>query len=325
MHPTPKEFFIIIFVVASIHFYIIVRCRHAVTPLDHWPEDTPRNVNFYLNLQVNNLPHNFCNAPKTVLIFVHSRPHNKEARDAIRRTWGDPTLLFNNNASLFFLLGQTRDWSTRDITRSENLEHGDIIIEDFIDDYANLTLKSISMLKLFESQDQCKFLVKADEDLFVNVENLVKLVELLPNDMKKRLLMGRAIIGERRKNDYNKKWYAPRYMFLGHTYPKFLAGPAYLMSLRVARELYSAALELPLFHLEDVFVTGICAEKMKIHRWHLYLFTDYRVPRIWCRMMKLVTLHGFNPQEIFAVQKLLDQAKRNLKCSKMNLNSIKYF
>ena len=38
------------------------------------------------------------------------------------------------------------------------------------------------------------------------------------------------------------------------------------MSRSTARELYTASLDTPLFHLEDIFITGILASKVNI-RW----------------------------------------------------------
>ncbi|KAJ3653609.1 hypothetical protein Zmor_012850 [Zophobas morio] len=323
MHLTPKQFFIVIILLALLHIYLLLRCRHAELPLNAWPETTSRNISLYINLDVKNLLTDFCTTPTTLLILVHSHPRNKAARAAIRRTWGDPDRLTKTNALLFFLLGETRNPpSTREIIMAENLEHGDIIVEDFIDNYANLTLKSVSMLKLFQSQNQCRFLLKADDDLFVNVEKLVRIMHFFADSAKEKLLMGRAIWRERRQNDYYDRWYAPRYMFLGRTYPNFLAGPAYVMSLQVAKKLYKAALELPLFHLEDVFLTGICAKKVGIRPQDLPLFTDYGVPKGKCVILRLITMHGFRPKEIFRVQRLLERAQNNYKCSLEYLRSL---
>ena len=43
-----------------------------------------------------------------------------------------------------------------------------------------------------------------------------------------------------------------------------VAGTAYLMGRSTAAALYNASLDTPLFHLEDIFVTGILASKVHI-------------------------------------------------------------
>lgn len=50
--------------------------------------------------------------------------------------------------------------------------------------------------------------------------------------------------------------YSPRYMFSGSRYPDYVSGTTYLMSSDVAAKLYSISLVTPIFHLEDVFITG---------------------------------------------------------------------
>lgn len=51
--------------------------------------------------------------------------------------------------------------------------------------------------------------------------------------------------------------YAPSYMYPGNSYPNYLSGTSYLMSIDVVPKLYKAAHEVPIFHLEDVYITGI--------------------------------------------------------------------
>lgn len=53
-------------------------------------------------------------------------------------------------------------------------------------------------------------------------------------------------------------------MFSEKTYPNYLSGTGYVMSLDVAEKLYAAALSTPLLHLEDVYITGVCARYAKL-------------------------------------------------------------
>lgn len=45
-------------------------------------------------------------------------------------------------------------------------------------------------------------------------------------------------------------------MYDKKTYPNYLSGTGYVMSWDVAMKLYNASLITPLFHLEDVYLTG---------------------------------------------------------------------
>lgn len=48
------------------------------------------------------------------------------------------------------------------------------------------------------------------------------------------------------------------YMYSGNIYPNYLSGTGYVMSMDVAIKLYNASLTTPVFHLEDVYLTGKC-------------------------------------------------------------------
>lgn len=46
-------------------------------------------------------------------------------------------------------------------------------------------------------------------------------------------------------------------MYPGRVYPNYLSGTAYVMTPDTVAKLYQAALKIPLFHLEDVYITGM--------------------------------------------------------------------
>ena len=59
--------------------------------------------------------------------------------------------------------------------KEENDRHGDILQESFHDSYNNLTIKSIFILKYFvraAKYFENKFLLKTDDDSFINLEVL---------------------------------------------------------------------------------------------------------------------------------------------------------
>ncbi|KAG6451560.1 uncharacterized protein LOC115444507 isoform X2 [Manduca sexta] len=174
---------------------------------------------------------------------------------------------------LVFILGLPSSDNYTGVQRrieEEVITHGDIIQEDFIDSYNNLTLKSIMMLKWIthKCDDIVRYILKTDDDMYINVPNLV---ENLRNrsrifDAKARsgkekeyLLIGDLICGARPVQDSNNKWYSPPYMYGGRVYPRYLSGTAYALSLDTAHALYKAALTTSYFHLEDIYITGMCA------------------------------------------------------------------
>ena len=72
----------------------------------------------------------------------------------------------------------------------EQRQFGDILQEDFVDSYMNLTLKSVMGLKWASRRcPSARFLMKTDDDMFVNVP---KLLDYLTKAQKERWITGEA-------------------------------------------------------------------------------------------------------------------------------------
>lgn len=92
--------------------------------------------------------------------------------------------------------------------------------------------------------------------------------------------------------------YAPSYMYPGKVYPNYVSGTAYVMSIDVVPKLYSAALQTPLFHLEDVYITGICSQRVNVTPHHHHGFT-YRKQRFDpCFFKDAFTFHELTPTQL---------------------------
>jgi len=86
----------------------------------------------------------------------------------------------------------------------ESLHYSDIIQEGFVDSYNNLTLKSVMMLKwVLSNCHSVRYIMKTDDDMFVNINNLVRLLKLRNVS---NLLVGALICGARPIADTQNKW-----------------------------------------------------------------------------------------------------------------------
>ena len=79
-------------------------------------------------------------------------------------------------------------------------------------------------------------------------------------------------------------------MYNGDFYPTFLSGSSYLMSEAVVRRLYKASLITPIFHLEDVYITGFVADKIDLNRTHNPLFF-YLSNEDQCSLRGMISQH----------------------------------
>lgn len=117
--------------------------------------------------------------------------------------------------------------------------------------------------------------------------------------------------------------YAPHYMYQGTVYPNYLSGTGYVMSRDVVSQLYQAALKTPLFHLEDVYLTGLCAHAAGIRPRHHPSFTYSKRKLDPClyKDKTVVTSHRVNGSELRKVSShsnsyiiLQLNCHQNLKC-----------
>jgi hypothetical protein len=59
---------------------------------------------------------------------------------------------------------------------NESQNYGDILQESFLDSYANLTLKSVMLLKWFTREcDKVPYVLKTDDDMYINLKQLFQL------------------------------------------------------------------------------------------------------------------------------------------------------
>uniref|UniRef100_A0A1B6DVG6 Hexosyltransferase n=1 Tax=Clastoptera arizonana TaxID=38151 RepID=A0A1B6DVG6_9HEMI len=229
-----------------------------------------------------------------LLVIVCSAPTNFEQRIAIRETWAS---MAENYVKVAFLLGETNNETVQTKVVEESSTHADIIQEGFIDSYNNLTVKSLMMLKWVDQY--CKstqFLMKTDDDIYVNLPVLVEM--LIYYGTKRNLLFGALICRAKPILDVTNKWYTPTYMFKETVYPNYLSGTGYVMSKDVASRLYKAALDTPLIHLEDVYITGICARAARLRPWNHPGFSYQRLHLAVSCHPRIITNHRLTADDL---------------------------
>lgn len=96
--------------------------------------------------------------PYKIILAIKSLAQNTAERDAIRRTWGNETLIAKYPTKRVFLLGrpQTATESQQEIEDESN-KYGDILQGDFEDSFQNLTLKDYLFLSWFSEKCDAKY------------------------------------------------------------------------------------------------------------------------------------------------------------------------
>uniref|UniRef100_A0A8C0C1M3 Hexosyltransferase n=1 Tax=Buteo japonicus TaxID=224669 RepID=A0A8C0C1M3_9AVES len=185
----------------------------------------------------------------------------------------------------------------RPVLEEESLLHHDILQQDFLDTYNNLTLKTLMGMEWVSKHcPNASYVVKADRDVFLNLGYLVRQFLIPP---KKNFMTGHIYrnTGPLRNKGY--KWYVPHEVYPNNTYPPYCGGPGYVLSGDLASKIYSVAQTLSVINMEDAFM-GICLHALGISvtdsPWGV--FNMYRIEYEKCRFSRLVMVHHYEPQQL---------------------------
>lgn len=238
-----------------------------------------------------------------LLLFVKSSPQNSERRQAIRDTWGNESFVWSElgaNVRMVFALGVHPDEGRRSRVQSALLQedqvYGDLIQQDFLDTFHNLTTKLILQFHwAHEYCSQARFLMSADDDIFIHMPNLVKyLLQLLSTRSgAEDLWVGHVHKGAPPIRRKNSKYHVPYDLYPWPSYPDYTAGAGYVVSADVAAKIYHATLMLnSSMYIDDVFM-GICAKAMGVSpQEHVYFSGEGKAPYHPCIYNHMITSHG---------------------------------
>ena len=214
--------------------------------------------------------------PKShIVVFCTSAMEAFDRRQTIRKTW--MSLTEDLPITVVFLMGVPGNSSSpalqlRADLKAESLKYGDILQEDFVDTYNNLTVKSMYMLKFanefLAKQLSTQWILKVDDDCYVDPNVLIKYTKIVRKSTNS--LIGKVLgVGspvarpscDEHGTKYTFKWAVPEYIYPNKTFPNALSGSGYLMHRDVSQCLYKKGLKTKFLNLEDVFITGLVASQ----------------------------------------------------------------
>lgn len=238
------------------------------------------------------------------LFMVFSAVSNVDRRNAIRGTWGRDVKTFSSNR-LAFLLGNTNDAILKSAVESESSVHKDLIQEGFTDSYRNVTLKSIMMLHWASTYcSKARFVVKVDDDTYVNVANLFGEMLSRPIDA----IYGKLFQSSQPIRDLTNKWYVTEEEYADSVYPDYVGGSAYMVGGGVVNALYRATGDVKPFPIEDAYLTGSCAETAGVRRVHVDGFNTLKIESL-CDIKNALTAHYTTATEMVVLWDQLQRTK----------------
>ncbi|KAL9972802.1 hypothetical protein ACROYT_G019179 [Oculina patagonica] len=220
------------------------------------------------------LPH--CKPAPFLLILIHSTPANFMEREAIRLSWGSQQNSINraNKGTQLipsfglwktvFLLGQTQNPKLDDLLQKEANVYNDIVFGKFIDSYRNLTRKMVLGIEWAAKNCQAKYVMKADEDSFINILELVQwLKEYQRMQAHKPLYMGAALIDKGPYREKDSQFYVSEEEYPKPTYPPYVSGTGYVFSGKLLVKLSNSLKAVRLFPNEDACF-GVLMQYIKV-------------------------------------------------------------
>lgn len=212
-------------------------------------------------------PKNWTHQPQHDYIgcIVISSPQNVVKRNGIRETWGQLV-------KPLFIMG-VRDAPTfLSVVREADI-HDDIIVENIVDCYINLTIKVAYAFKKFSKYyNGSKYFLRTDDDIYLSVTNLKALLEKTPENK----LIGKVAYNVKPFRDVSNPWYLPEFLYPNKTYPPYIYGYAFIVpgnwnSLceswieltifliqtgHLVQSMYDKAMEVPFHSIDDVYFGG---------------------------------------------------------------------
>ena len=83
------------------------------------------------------------------------------------------------------------------------------------------------------------FVLKTDDDMFINMPNLLAFIESHKND--KKVMYGRLAKGWNPRRNKTSKHFVDTATYSKTIYPDFLTGPAYLFTSDIVNDMYNKA------------------------------------------------------------------------------------
>ncbi|XP_060567636.1 beta-1,3-galactosyltransferase 1-like [Ruditapes philippinarum] len=193
-----------------------------------------------------------------MILTVHK---NFEQRDVIRRTWLSYSKNNTGNVRYAFLLGKPANDDLHEKVVQENNVYHDIIKEDFVDTYMNLTYKTIMGFKwVVTFCPKAKYILKTDDDMYINVPNFVNYVNTSGVELENHVVGSCEKIASPIRNT-DSKWYASKESYKERRFPGYCSGTGYITSFNIVNKIFAISPKIPFFHLEDIYV-GLCLRKI---------------------------------------------------------------
>ena len=245
----------------SVDVYETTNSYHQVIDLEADYTALPRDVDLRnVSLPVFMIGNkSMCDSQVEILVYIQSAWENFLKRRSLRRTWASSRRVLGKRVKTFFILGRPKNINDQVRINNEQLLHGDIIEGDFIDSYQNISIKSVIALSwTIRLCSHVKYVIKSDDDIFVNLFNVIdNVLPGMSHDTTSLACHVKEAGTSPIVRDSASKWYIPSNVFPNMTYlPRFCSGYFVVMTYKTVKKLFNQSKKYPLIDVDDVYIFG---------------------------------------------------------------------
>ncbi|XP_060077758.1 beta-1,3-galactosyltransferase 1-like [Ylistrum balloti] len=256
------------------------------------------NYDFNNNLDNTKL----CRQKFQYLVIIVSTRTEFERRIAIRNSWCRPQRynLPSDAWGCVFLLGvgSQQEPNRETVDQRIDLEiktYNDILKGSYIDSYRNLTYKVLHGLHWASRSCPTEFVLKTDDDCFVNT-HLLHILILHHRDAMNLYIGSVSSKQHEVLRDPNSVWYVSEELYAENFYPRYASGAGYLLSSDVVTRLIDVSrYRIPIPN-EDAYI-GILAQDIDVKPLQSGRFTLMSIGWTLCNYLYLVVIHKVLPDQ----------------------------
>eukprot|EP00794_Sanderia_malayensis_P006929 gene6929-7707_t len=263
-----------------------------------------------------------CPGSPFLVIVVMSRASAFLQREAIRLSWGSNQinnhvnrLLLGTESSktdinlswkVIFVIGISEDEETAKLADNESATYNDILKVNYPESFRNLTSKSLAAFNWVSKNCNAKYILKTDDDCYVNVRGLLQWLNRLPS---KYNYIGKVQSGMEVVRDKNDRYFVSSERFPNKFYPEYCSGGGYILKSDILPELLRTAQTVNLIANEDAFI-GIVVKQLHylVHFKHDQRF----MPFIYTDNPDITTLHPCEIKSSFVIHGVREMAQLRL-------------
>lgn len=195
-----------------------------------------------------------CDDNVFLMFVVPSHPDHANQRKILREAYNRE--IRGKTCRVVFLLGLIADSTQQKIIIQENFIFKDIIQGSFVDSYRNVTYNHLQgLLWGTEYCSQADYVVKADDDIYVNVPNVITFLTV-QDSLTMKMFCALWFDAPPMRNP-TSKYYVSQDEYPDSKYPAYCNGWVVVYPTDVARTIVRVAAKTKFFWMSDVYITGV--------------------------------------------------------------------